>query len=133
MHNNHYSSIKRWENALCQNGYSGAIRLDLSKGFHTINSNLLIVKLGVYGFDTKSLKLINIYLTKFSQRMKVNASFSNWTKSLLGVSKGSVMGSLLSNIYIKDLFYLKEMNDICNYADDTTFHVCELDLYKFYY
>lgn len=92
MHNNHYSSIKRWKNALCQNGYSGAIRLDSSKGFHTINSNLLIVKLGVYGFDTKSLKLINIYLTKFSQRMKVNASFSNWTKSLLGISKGSVLG-----------------------------------------
>ena len=32
------------------------------------------------------------------------------------------------NIHINDLFYLTEMTNVCNNADDTTFHACDLDL-----
>ena len=35
---------------------------------------------------------------------------------------------LLFNIYIKHLFYLSELTDVCNYADDTTFHASDSDL-----
>ena len=52
------SSIERWKNTLDQNGYGGTILTDLSKAFDSINHDLLIAKLGVYGFDTESLKLI---------------------------------------------------------------------------
>ena len=32
------------------------------------------------------------------------------------------------NIYLNDSFYLTEVTDVCNYADDTTFHACDLDI-----
>ena len=82
VHNKKYS----WKNTLDQNGYGGAIRADLSKAFDTINHDLLMAKLGAYGFDTASLKLIRSYLTNRFQRTKVNTSFSSWSKLFLGQS-----------------------------------------------
>ena len=49
------SLIERWKNTYDQNGYGGGILMDLSKAFDIINHDLLIARLGAYGFDTESL------------------------------------------------------------------------------
>ena len=79
------SLIERLKNTLDQNGYGCAILMDLSKAFDTINNDLLIAKLGAYGFGTESLKLIRSYLTNRFGRTKVNTSFSSSPILFLGV------------------------------------------------
>ena len=46
----------------------------------------------------------------------------------MGVTQGSVLGPLLSNVYLYDLIYLAEKTHIFNFADDTTFHACHSSL-----
>ena len=42
--------------------------------------------------------------------------------------QGPVLGPLLFNIYLYDLFYITESTNVCNFADDTTFYACGKDV-----
>ena len=103
--------------------------MDLLKAFETINHDLLIAKLHVYGFSKEPLKLIKSYLTNSWHRTKLNTGFSKWREILLGVPQGSVLTILLFNVYINDLLFLTENTNVHNYADNTTFYACNLDLH----
>ena len=62
------------------------------------------------------------------EHVKIDSSFSSWTKLTQGVPQGSVLGPLLFNIYLNDLFFALKDIEVCNFADDTTPFVCDLDL-----
>ena len=122
------SLLERWKNVSGKKGYGGAVLMDLSKAFDMLNHDLLRAKLHAYGFSEESLQLIKSYLTNRSQRTKVNATFSNWIELVQGVPQGSVLGPLLFNIYINDLFYVTELTNVCTYADNTTFYARDSDI-----
>ena len=106
---------------LDEGGETGAVLTDLSKAFDCIDHNLLIVKLNAYGFEKTSLEFIHSYLTKHQQRTKVDSAFSSGEMLFSGVPQGSILGPLLFNIYICDMFFQTPENiDFARYADDNT-------------
>ena len=74
------SLIERSKKILDEKGFGGAVLMDSTKAFDTLNHELLIAKLSAYGFNNESLKLIRSYLTNRWQRTKINNSFSRWNE-----------------------------------------------------
>ena len=65
------------------------------------------------------------------QRAKIGSVFSEWWKIICGIPQGSVLGLLLFNIFINDLFFFVLKCDICNFADDNnTVYSCNKLLSK---
>ena len=100
----------------------GALLTDLSKAFDCLPHDFIIAKLNSYGFSLIALNLIHNYLTKRKQRTKINHSYSSWEDILSEMPQGSILGQILFNIFLSDLFLIVDDIDLTNYADDNTIY-----------
>ena len=98
----------------------GALLTDLSKAFDCLPHDLLLAKLNAYGFSLPALRLVQSYLSNRKQRTKINSEFSPWEEILFGVPQGSILGPLLFNIFLCDLFFIMNDVEFASYADDNT-------------
>ena len=123
-----FKLLQAWQEELDKSGFVGTILMDLSKAYDCLPHDLLVAKLEVYDIDKTGLNLIYNYLSNCKQRTKINSWYSNWYDIVRGVPQGSILGPLLFNLFINDLFLFIERTNICNFADDNTIYICQNDL-----
>ena len=82
--------------------------------------SLFIIKLHAYGFDKTSAEDLKDYLSYRKLKTKINETFNSWTNILHGVPQGSILGPLIFNVFLCDLFLFKPNIDLVSYADDNT-------------
>ena len=127
--------IEDWKQALDDNKYIAAILMDLSKAFDCLPHELRLLKLKTYGLSDSAVKLIQSYLSNREQCVKLGSVKSDFRSILKGVPQGSILGPVLFNIFINDIFHFIEHCKLHNYADDNTVScsdpVLENVVYKF--
>ena len=112
--------IESWKNALDIGKVSGAVLMDLSKAFDCIPHDLLIAKLHAYGIKPSALTFFYSYLKRRKQNVTINNTSSTFQFILSGVPQGSILGPILFNVFINDLFFFLNKSDLHNFADDNT-------------
>ena len=104
--------IEKARKILDKGGTFGALLTDLSKALDFMTHDLLIAKLHALNFDMNALNLIFDYLTERKQRVKINSRFSSYLDKFQGAPQGSILGPLLFNLFLCDLFLFVEEVDM---------------------
>ena len=86
--------------------------MDLSKPCDCLSHDLLIAKLVAYGLDRSTIRLLMDYLNSRKQQRKVGASRNKWSEIKLRIPQGFILGTLLFNIFMNDLFLVVGKSDI---------------------
>ena len=113
-----YINVLNYKKALDNKEYCGLLLTDLSKAFGCVKHDLLTAKMNAYNFDNNDLALVYSYTSDRKQRTNINSSFSPWHDIIIWVPTWSILGPLLFNIYINDIFYTIKNVEISNFADD---------------
>ena len=88
--------------ALDNNEISAVIMLDLSAAFDVVDTEILLDKLSLYGFNTCALDWLASYLSNRSQQVYVDGSLSQPLPVDVGVPQGSAYGDMVRGQYIKN-------------------------------
>ena len=93
--------------------------IDLQKAFNTLYHQILLKKLKYLGFSPKTVRWFESYLKNRNLIVRLEKSLSEPGVLTCGVPQGSILGPILSLLYINDM---KSAVTDCNlrlYADDT--------------
>ena len=106
--------------ALNKGLFAGAVFLDISKAFDTVNHDLLLSRLSELGLDSTACQWFDSYLCCRQHRTVIGVEHSSSLATTSGVPQGSVLGPLLFSIFINNLPHHLHGVITVLFADDTT-------------
>ena len=111
---------------------TGAVFIDLTKAFDTVNHSILLSKLCSLGVLNASppYNWFESYLSNRCQVTVCNGTKSSPETVQIGVPQGSILGPLLFTLYINDLPDYLEHCDVTLYADDTVLFISDKSLHN---
>ena len=102
--------------------------IDLKKAFDTVDHELLVEKLNVYGIRGVANKWLQNYLANIKQYVVINDDCSDLLDMTYGVPQGSVFGPILFITYINDICNVSDVVKCFLFADDTNIFCSERNL-----
>ena len=105
---------------LDRGGELALVQIDFSAAFDRVNHGGLVLKLQEAGVGGMILKVIQKFLSSHTQRVKVDDACSSSIGVVSGVVQGSILGPLLSSLYIDDFFSGLLQNVLDGDDDDST-------------
>ena len=101
--------IENWKKSPDNKNFVGTVLMDLSKAFSCI-------------------PFIYSYLKRRKQGVKINNTESLFQILLSGIPQGSILGPILFNIFINNLFLFLEDVDLGNFTDDNTIYTANKNI-----
>ena len=114
------ASTNDWYLNIDKGKYTGLIFIDLKKAFDTVDHEILLKKLKMFGVTGLEHDLFISYLDNRKQFCRVDGTSSDVKGINCGAPQGSCVGPLLFLIYINDLPFALQKSHVSTHADDTT-------------
>ena len=111
---------KEWIQNTEQGLTTGVLVWDLSAAFDTMDIELFIRKLTLYGADQKTRDWFESFLTGRTQRVKIGDALSSPVDLASGVPQGGILSPIIFTLYTADLELWLTTSRAFNFADDTT-------------
>ena len=108
-----------WYMNLDRKMFNLVVLIDLKKAFDTVDHQILLRKLELYGVKGQALSFLKSNLSNRSQKCQIQGSVSSEKLIKCGVSQGSILGPLFFLLYINDLPQCLYKAKPRLFADDT--------------
>ncbi len=108
-----------WYMNLDRKMFNLVVLIDLKKAFDTVDHQILLRKLELYGINGQALTLLKSYLSNRNQKCQIKNYFSSEQLIKCGVPQGSILGPLFFLLYINYLPQCVNRTKPFLFADDT--------------
>ena len=92
-----------WLDAIEEGDMAAVCMIDMSAAFDVVDTDLLLQKLKLYGFDRNAIQWIWSYLSYRSQSVYIEGSLSSLLPLEAGVPQGSILGPVFFTIFTNEL------------------------------
>ena len=106
----------------------GVICTGLSKAFVSLNHELLIAKLKCQRRHQSAVECFRSYHSNRYHCCIINNTLGDWRKIIVVVPQGSILGPLLFNIFLNNIFFFLKDSNLGNYTDDSTLYAYNKNL-----